>query len=127
MSEELTLQALIDKVKSDLFSPYAGTEKEGKVVYPVFLVDGVELELAVNIQYSVKGGIKVTIPQLVEGSLGAGHEAGQTHTVRIKLSPVLTRDELRGQMQADERLWRGVMEASSMVLRRGSKPAGEEE
>ena len=127
MSEELSLQTLIDKVKTDLFAPLEGTEKEGKVVYPVFLVDEVELELALNIKYSTEGGIKVTIPQVVEGSVGAGHEAGQSHTIKIKLSPILTRDEMRGQMQADERLWKGVMEASALGMRRGSKLAGEEE
>ena len=127
MADDLTLQTLIDQVKTDLFSPFEGTEKEGKVIYPVFLVDEVELELAVNISYTAEGGIKVTIPQVAEASVGAGHEAGRTHAMKIKLSPILTRDEMRGQMQADERLWKGVMEASAMAVRRGSELAGEEE
>jgi hypothetical protein len=127
VAEELTLQTLIDKVKTDLFSPYEGTEKEGKVVYPVFLVDEVELKLAVNISYSVESGIEVTIAQVVGASVGAGHEVGQAHTMKIKLSPILDRNEMRDQMKADERLWKGVIEASAMAVRRGTKLAGEEE
>lgn len=127
MTEELTLQTLIDKVKTDLFSPYKGTEHEGKIVYPIFLVESVELELVVNISYEAGGGVKVTIPQIIESSLEAKQTAGQSHTLKVKLSPILTRDELRAQMQTDTRLWEGIVKASEPVLRRGTQLAGEEE
>ena len=122
MTKDITLQDLIDKVKADLFSPFAGSGNEGKIVYPIFFVDEVELELHVDISYDVNAGIKVTIPQLVEASIGAGHETGAGHKMTIKLSPILSREEML--MLIDERTMKGVKEASAMALRKGSKPAG---
>jgi len=125
MTDDIDLNDLIDKLKSDLFAPYAGTSQAGKQVYPIFFVDGVEVELAVNISYETTGGIKISVPQLVELSGGGGVENGRGHTMKIKLSPILTREELRAGL--DERTLKGIQEASQMALRRGGKLAGDEE
>lgn len=125
MSREITLNALIEKLKVDLFSPYLGTANEGKVAYPIFFIDEVELKLAVTIEYDVNTGIKVTIPQLVEGNVGAGETSGSAHTMKLKLSPILEREEMRALMDEDERLMEGVREATLLAVRRGSKLAGE--
>lgn len=125
MADEIDLNDLIDKLKSDLFAPYAGTAHAGKQVYPIFFVDGVEVELAVNISYETTGGIKISVPQVVELSGGGGVENGRAHTMKIKLSPILTREELRAGL--DERTLKGIHDASQLALRRGSKLAGEEE
>lgn len=125
MTEEIDLNDLIDKLKTDLFAPYAGSEHAGKVVYPIFFVDGIEVELAVNISYETTGGIKISVPQVVELSGGGGVENGRTHTMKIKLSPILTREELRAGL--DGRTMEGIQKASQLALRRGSQLAGEEE
>jgi hypothetical protein len=126
MATEITLNALVEKVKTDLFLPYADTKQEGKIAYPIFFVEEVELELAVNIMSDVNAGIKVTIPQLIEGSLGADEKASSGHTLKLKLTPILTRQELRNLMDEDERLMKGVQEASLLALRRGARLAGED-
>lgn len=125
MAEDIDLNELIEKIKADLFAPYAGTEHAGKVVYPIFFVDGIEVELAVNISYETTGGIKISVPQVVEFSGGHGVENGRTHTMKIKLSPILTREELRAGL--DDRTMAGIRKASQITLRRGSSLAGEEE
>ena len=128
MADELTLQTLIDKVKADLFSPYQGTKIEGKSVYPLFFVDEVELELTVAITYSNEAGIKVNILQTVETGISGGAEAGQTHTMKVKLSPILSRDELRELLDADTRLMAGIREASRPAMIKGDDDiAGQEE
>lgn len=118
MKTEITLQDLIDKVKADLFSPYTDTGKESKIVYPIFFVDEVELELHVDISYDIDAGIKVTIPQFIEASVGAGHETGAGHKITLRLSPILSREEML--MLIDERTMKGIKDASAMALRKGS-------
>lgn len=125
MAENIDLNDLIEELKTDLFAPYAGTEHAGKQVYPIFFVDGIEVELVVNISYETTGGIKISVPQMAELSVGGGVENGRTHTMKIKLSPILTREELHAGL--DERTLKGIHDASQLALRRGSQLAGEEE
>lgn len=120
MAEQLTLQTLINQVKGDLFSPYQGTEVEGKKVYPLFFIDEVELELAVTISYTVEGGVKVTVLQTVEAGVSGGTEASQVHTMKIKMSPILSRDELRSLLDDDTRLMAGIRAASRAALTKGN-------
>ncbi len=127
MADELTLQTLIDKVKADLFSPYQGKKIEGKSVYPLFFIDEVELELSVAITYSNEAGIKVNILQTVEAGVTGGAEAGQTHTMKVKLSPILSRNELRELLDDDTRLMAGIREASRAVVKGGDDIAGQED
>jgi hypothetical protein len=126
MSEVITLQALIEKVKSDLFSSYVNSQQSGKLIYPIFFVDQVELEVQVSLQHDTEAGIKITIPQVVEGSLGAFQGKGSYHTLKIKLSPILSREELRGLIDQDDRLLAGIRQATQLALRKGNQLPGEE-
>lgn len=126
MAREITLQSLIDKVKQDLFSPYAGTNKEGKQLYPVFFVDQVELEVAINLTYDAEAGLKITIPQVFEGSVTGGRGKEAAHTMKLSLSPIMTREEMRELARKDGMLWQGIETATAMSLRKGSSLAGEE-
>ena len=127
MTKELTFQDLVNRVKTDLFSPYAGTDQEGKVAYPLFFVDKVELELAVELSYDAEAGVKIMIPQVVEGSVGGGQGKAKTHTMKILLSPILSREEQLELIKGDKRLMNGIREATAMALRKGVELAGEEE
>jgi hypothetical protein len=127
MTAEITLQDLIEKVKSDLFSPYQGTGQEGKEVYPLFLVDQVELEFDVSLDYDAEAGLKITLPGVVEGSVTGGQGRGTGHKMKLKLSPILSHDEMRELIDQDERLMDSIKTASLMALRKGSRLAGEEE
>ncbi len=127
MTKEITFQDLIEKVKSDLFSPYAGTTAHGKAAYPVFFVDKVELEIAVELSYEAETGLKISIPQVFEGSATGGQGKAKTHTMKIALSPILSREELYALLEKDERLMKGIRDASLMAFRKGTELAGEEE
>ena len=123
MDQEITLQSLIDKVREDLLEPYTASEKAGKRYVPIFLVDQVELEVTVEIRYDSSMGLKITIPQLVEGSLGKSQAEGSGHKMKLVLSPILTREEIRQGLE-DAGLLSQVKEASSMSLRKGVKLEG---
>jgi len=125
MSKAISLQELIEKLKADLFSPYIGTANEGKIAYPIFLLDEINLELAVNIEYDNEAGIKITVPQIVEGSISGIKKSGNAHVIKLKLLPILTRQEIRELMDKDERLMRSIGEASILAFRRGVNLAGE--
>jgi hypothetical protein len=127
MTKQVTLQELINKVKQDLFTPYQGTDKEGKIIYPIFFVDNVELEVTVNLTYDAEAGLKITIPQIAEGSVTGGQGKETGHKMKISLLPIMTRDEMRDMAKKDDMLWRGIETATAMSLRKGSTLAGEEE
>ena len=124
---EITLSDLIEQVKTDLFSPYLGTPKQGKIVYPLFFVDGVELELKVDIQHDLKGGIKITIPQIAEGSLESSIGTIQGHSIKIHLTTILTPQEMRDLIKSDPHQMEGIRQATSLALKKTGNLAGPEE
>lgn len=126
MAKKITLQELIDRAKDDLFSPYQGIS-EGKKIYPVFLVDQVELEVTVDLSYDAEAGLKISIPQVIEGSVTGGQGRVSGHKVKIALSPILTPDQLRDLLEQDKRLMDRIREASLIALRKGAELAGEED
>ncbi len=119
LSTEITLQELVEKVKADLFSSVHGTEMAGKIVYPIFLVDQVELEVNVEIINTANAGIKILIPQLFEGSVSGEKEFSKGHLMRIVLKPILTVEEMRTRIRKDKRLFDGVEQASYSSLYKG--------
>ncbi len=127
MPTEITLQELVEKVKADLFSPVRGTDLEGKIVYPVFLVDEVELEINVEISHSANAGIKISIPTLAEGNTSGEKGYSNSHIMKIKLRPILTVEEMRARIKNDKRLSDGVEKASFSSLYKGIILEGDEE
>lgn len=122
MPEEISLQSLIEKVKDDLLAPTGGPD------YPVFFVDKVELELQVAVTHEAGAGLKISVLQLGGVEANAGRSAEKGHTVTVSLSPIMTREEQRQLLQADQRQWDGVQRATQAALRKGSSPlAGEPE
>jgi len=127
MSQSISLQGLIEKVKSDLFSSVTGMSAESKIAYPIFLVEQVELELQVEFTYDANSEIKISVPQIIEGGVGAGKSTTSGHTMKITLKPIITFDEMRQKLKQDERMWNGIEDASAIALRKRSELRGEEE
>lgn len=127
MDQEITLQDLIEKVKSDLFSPYKSEAINKNIIYPLFLVDQVEVELNLSITYEAGAGIKLSIPQLIEASLDGKEGDNTVHKMKIVLKPILSADQMREQIAQDVRLLEGIKKASMAVLKKGTGLAGEEE
>lgn len=101
----VTLRQLIEQVRLELLSPPEGQGLEALV--PFLFVDEVEVEVAVSVESTVEGSGKVNIYVLELG--GGGQRASeQAHRVRVKMSPLLSREEVRAQLQQDPRLWARV-------------------
>jgi hypothetical protein len=117
MAQDISLQALIEEVKDELLAPTGGPG------YPVFFVDNVELEVAVTVRADGRGGLNVSVLEL-----GGGVSREQGHTVKVTLSPILSRDEQRALLDEDEHMLDGVRRATQAALRKGAgELAGEEE
>lgn len=97
---ELTIQRLIQELKTALF---LSNEMKDKSDTPdLFLVESAEVEVEVAINYDVKTGLKImVIPAVLEGELGAGANTTSKSVLRIKLSPILSLEELRSNIKKD--------------------------
>lgn len=118
MSRDISLQALIEKVKDELLAPTGGPD------YPVFFVDQVELELQVAVSYEASGGLSISVLSLGELEAGGGTSREKGHTIKVTLSPILSREEQRQLIQEDQRMLNGVRRATQAALRKGGQAAG---
>jgi hypothetical protein len=122
VTQDISLQALIEKVKDELLAPAGGPG------YPIFFVDKVELELQVAVTYEKEAGLKISVLQLggVEAGGSATRERG--HSIKVTLSPILSREEQRKLLGEDQRMLEGVQRATQAALRKGEPAlAGEPE
>jgi hypothetical protein len=109
---EITLQELIEKVKADLLTTNIGRG------YPLFFIDEVDLEVAVSISAEVSGGLSIKVLE-IGPEIGSKLTNQKTHTVTIKLSPILSREEQRALIDEDPRLLAGIKKATQGALRKG--------
>ena len=114
----IALNELIDQVREDLLSPRRASTSEA--MYPFLFVEEIELEVSITVSSAVEGRGTVNI-QVVE--LGSGIEKGneEMHRVKIKMTPLLTKDEVRETLKKDSRLW-GKIE--SVALNATTKDGG---
>ena len=122
VSQDISLQMLIEKVKDELLSPTNGPG------YPVFFVDKVEFELQVTMTYGAEVGLKVSVLQLGGAEIAGSGSDERGHTIKVTLSPILSREEQRKLLEEDGRMWDGVRRATQAALRKGRATlAGEPE
>ncbi len=119
----ITLNQLIDQVREELLIPRQATTPEA--VYPFLFVDEVELELAVTVSDKVDGSGKVTI-HIAEIGSGAekGHE--QAQRMKIKMTPLLSKDEMRERLKQDKRLWGKIEDVSAPAITKDGGIVGRE-
>ena len=93
-NKPIGLTELIYRVKRELMQP----EQDGADPVPLLAVDEVELRIAVKVSKKAQAGLNI---QVVE--LGGGGEHSDVHTVRVKLTPLLTRQERLANLRRDPR------------------------
>jgi len=122
MAQDISLQALIEKVKDELLAPTGGPG------YPIFFVDKVELELQVAVTHEKEAGLKISVLQLGGVEAGGTTTRERGHTIKVTLSPILSREEQRKLLEEDPRMLEGVQRATQAALRKeGPALAGEPE
>ena len=87
MSNEnsIGLAELIQQVKQELLTQTTDNEKD----IPILAVDSVELELQVTVKKEGKTGIKIYVLEL-----GGGDRRDDVQKVKVKLSPLLNKEQL---------------------------------
>ena len=90
MSTPIELSELIEQVKKDLLTSVVARNSDT----PLFLVESVELDLTVTAKREGKGGIKIDVVSVGGGELGGGMSQERTHSVKVRLSPLLDREQL---------------------------------
>ncbi|HEY9660198.1 MAG TPA: trypco2 family protein [Allocoleopsis sp.] len=88
------LSELIEKVKTDLLTPPKGKNK------PFLFVDSVELELQVVVKKDANTGIEVDVIGIGGASLGADVGQENIQTIKVNLSPLFTKEEIREYYEA---------------------------
>lgn len=91
-TDSIGLQDLLARLRDELIQDPPDSSK-------LFFVDGVELELHVDVKREAKGGIKISILQLggLEGEAGVAREKG--HKITLRLRPLITYEEARRRLQ----------------------------
>jgi hypothetical protein len=116
--KEITLQDLINQVRDELLT--SPTDVQVDKDYPLFLVDQVELEVVVDFSYDAKAGIKISVPQILEGSVEGGQGKVSGHTMKLTLKPILTYEERRREFQKYPKLWERIVDIQRRALTKTS-------
>jgi len=111
----ITLHELVDQVREELLTPPQKNALEA--IYPFLFVDEVELEVNVTVSSLAEGSGRLNV-YVLEVKAGGEHEREQAHRVRIRMTPLLTKEEVREQLQQDKGLWARIQHG---VLRAGTK------
>lgn len=118
----ITLRELVTQVREELLAPPDPEATEA--LYPFLFVEEVELELAVGVKSAVEGSGKVSI-RIIELGGGGKHADEETHRIKIKLTPLLTKEELRQLLQEDKALWDKVKHLAFWGTLKGDAMVGE--
>lgn len=118
MTQEISLQKLIDQVKKELLAPSKSPD------YPLLFIDKVELELAVAITQGRGGEIGISVLETLSGKVQSDSSQRYSHTVRLTLTPILSREEIRVLLDRDDRIRKRISEIGPLVLTRGDELEG---
>lgn len=123
---EIGLQELIYQIKQELLR--TNQAAQARDPYPLFVVDKIELEIAVKVSRVRNNEIAITV--LDTANLRSGetqtHEHG--HVVKITLTPLLSRDEMVSDIMRDPRAHSTIRnDLQKALMRGGEAPAGEAE
>ena len=110
-TKPIGLTELIYQVKRELLS----SESRQDDPVPLFAVDEIELEVAVTVSREGQAGINIQVL-----SVGGGASRADAQTVRVKLKPLRTREELIADLQKrDPHLFDTMTEESLNLLKGG--------
>jgi hypothetical protein len=106
------LTELIHQVKRELLT--AQSRRNDPV--PLFAVDEIELELAVTVSREGEAGINIWVL-----NVGGGASREDAQTVRVKLKPLRSREELIADLKARDPDLFTTMTSESLTLLKGSQ------
>jgi hypothetical protein len=108
----MMLHELINQVKEELLRPTRAASEDA--LYPFLFVDEVELEVNVAVTDKLSDSGKLTL-HVLEAGIEGEKSQGRGHKITIKLSPLVTKEEMRARLKLDGRLWQGIEETSAQA------------
>ncbi|GEM_PF-2978761 len=93
MSKSIGLSEFINRVRHDLLSSARHETPD-----PLFAITDIEIEIGVQVERGVNGGIDLHVVQM-----GADRSTSDTHVVRMRLTPLVSLDELRASLSEEQR------------------------
>lgn len=112
MAKMMTLHELIDYVKEDLLTPLKADSPEE--LYPFLFVEEVELEVNVAVTDKLSDSGKLTI-YVLEAGLGGEKAQEKGHKIKVRLTPLVTKEEMRARLRLDERLWKKIEQTTGQA------------
>lgn len=119
----ITLNQLIDQVRHELLAPRQA--ETAQAMYPFLFVEEIELEVGVTVSGSVegKGGINIQVVELGSGITKSNED---THRVKIKLTPLLSKEEVRAKLKQNSHTWKQIEEGVMTGILKESGIVGQE-
>jgi hypothetical protein len=119
----ISLNQLIDQVREELLQPRKSTTRDA--VYPFLFIEDVELEVSVMVSSTVggSGGVHIQVVEL-GGNIQNMNE--KTHRIKIKMTPLLTKEEIRENLKQNNRLWENVMSTAMKATSKEDGMVGED-
>lgn len=93
----ITLNQLIDQVREELLEPRRVTKEEA--MYPFLFVEEIEIEVGVKVASNIESSGKINI-KVIEIGTGSELQDEETHRIKIKLTPLYSKDEIRKQIES---------------------------
>lgn len=115
MNDEIGLADLIYQVKNELLARRPTEEAKG--LPDLFWIDQIELELSVVITQERGGAIKLSVLPVGADLSGSRAEA-RGHTVNVRLTPLLSREEMRSLLAQDPEFQEALQHFSRTGLTR---------
>jgi hypothetical protein len=121
MSSEIGLAEFIQQVKKELLTTYPNSENDTTLLS----VDSVELELQVTVKKESGGGVKINVLQFGGGELSGKVSRDDVQKVVVKLSPLLTKEQLlKAYYQKNPEKWQKLLDTSVEGVLKGNDDPG---
>ena len=119
----VSLNQLIDQIREELLKPRKSMTRDA--VYPFLFIEDVELEASILVSSTTagSGGVQIQVVEL-SGNVQKVNES--THRIKIKMTPLLTKDEIREILKQDDRVWKNVLSTSMKATSKEDGMVGEE-
>ena len=94
MADSIGLADFLYRIKQELMQ----ADPDGAELPRLLMIEDVEVEIQVGVTREASGGIDVQVVKL-----GGGAKREDTHTVRVKLQPILSHDQRLAELRRDPR------------------------
>lgn len=119
----ISLNQLIDQVREELLQPRTASTPDS--IYPFLFIEEVELEIDITVSSKIGGGSGINI-QVVEVGGSIEKTDAKAHRIKIKMTPLLSKDEIRDNLKQNSAVWEKTKSTIIKAVSKEDGMAGEE-